>query len=169
MPTGQTYAQRKEAAAKRRAALAKKRKAAVSKIKAKAKSVGSKIKSKAKSVGSKIKSRVKGATAKYQGTKVDRKSVRGVTKTKGGNYPKYAKGSAKGKDFNAKLRAARKKKQKTMTWDGRKYTTGVKKTTRKGNTYTNVVGKGSRLKNMSSKMKANAAARRKKRAAKKKK
>lgn len=159
MPTRQTYAQRKEAAAKRRAALAKKRKAAVSKIKTKAKSVGSKIKSAVKKKAHKIASRVKGATARYQGTTVDRKSVRGVTKTKGGNYPKYAKGSAKGKDFNAKLRAARKKKQKTMTWDGRKYSTGVKKTTRKGATYTSKVGRGSKLGNMKRKVQANRAQR----------
>ena len=143
-----TPAQRKAAAKKRRDAMAAKRKATVGKIK-----------SKVKKVVGKVKSRIKGATAKYQGTKVDRKSVRGVTKTKGGNYPKYAKGSAKGKDFNAKLRAARKKKQKTMTWDGRKYTTGVKKTTRKGATYTSKVGRGSKLGNMKRKMQANRAQR----------
>jgi hypothetical protein len=128
-----------------------------------------KAKAGVKKVGHKIKSRLKGATANYQGTTVSRTTVRGVTNTKGGNYPKYAKGSTKGKDFNTKLSEARKKGQKTFTWDKRSYHTGVKKTTRKGASYTSVVGKGSRLKNMSSKMKANAAARRKKRAANKKK
>tara|TARA_X000001382_G_scaffold93642_2_gene68197 strand:- start:365 stop:877 length:513 start_codon:yes stop_codon:yes gene_type:complete len=153
-----TPAQRKAAAKKRRDAMAAKRKATVGKIK-----------SKVKKVVGKVKSRIKGATAKYQGTTVNRATVRGVTKTKGGNYPKYKKGSAKGKSFNSALSSARKKGQKTFTWDKRSYHTGVKKTTRKGASYTSVVGKGSRLKNMSSKMKANAAARRKKRAAKKKK
>jgi hypothetical protein len=128
-----------------------------------------KAKTGVKKVVTKAKNRLKGATASYQGTTVSRTTVRGVTKTKGGNYPKYAKGSKKGKEFNAKLREARKKGQKTTTWDGRSYATGVKKTTRKGNTYTNTVGKGSRLSNMSAKMKANRAARKKKRAAKKKK
>jgi hypothetical protein len=132
---------------------------------------GSRIKKAAGKVKKGAKSllnRGKAVVSKYKG-KVDRKSVRGVKKTKGGNYPIYKKGSAKGKGFNSALSAARKKGQKTFTWDKRSYHTGVKKTTRKGASYTSVVGKGSRLKNMSSKMKANAAARRKKRAAKKKK
>ena len=127
-----------------------------------------KVKAGAKKVGHKIKSRIKGATSSYQGTTVSRTKVRGVTNTKGGNYPKYAKGSTKGKDFNSKLSDARKKGQKTFTWDKRPYHTGVKKTTKKGNTYTSTVGKGSKISNMSAKMKANRAARKKKRAAKKK-
>ena len=163
-----TIAERKEAARLRREALAKKRKALGNKIKTGAKKVGSKIKARAKKVGHKIKSRLKGATANYQGTTVNRAKVVGVTKTKGGNYPKYKKGSTKGKDFNTKLAAARKKGQKTFSWDKRSYHTGVRKTTRKGNTYTNTVGKGSKLSNMSAKMKANRAARKKRRTSKKK-
>jgi hypothetical protein len=118
------------------------------------KKAGAKVKKKAKS----LLNRGKAVVSKYKGT-VDRKSVRGVKKTKGGNYPIYKKGSAKGKDFNSKLRAARKKGQKTMTFDGRKYHTGVKKTTRKGATYTSKVGRGSKLGNMKRKMQANRAQR----------
>jgi len=47
------------------------------------KKAGAKVKKKAKS----LLNRGKAVVSKYKGT-VDRKSVRGVTKTKGGNYPK---------------------------------------------------------------------------------
>ena len=80
-------------------------------------------------------------------------------KTKGGNYPIYKKGSAKGKSFNSALSAARKRKAKTFTWDGRSYNTNVKKKTRRGATYTSKVGRGSKLGNMARRMKANRAQR----------
>ena len=114
-----------------------------------------KVKKKAKSV----LNRGKAIVSKYKG-KVDRKSVRDVKKTKGGNYPIYKKGSTKGKEFNSKLSSARKKGQKTFTWDGRSYNTNVKKKTRRGATYTSKVGRGSKLGNMRRKMKANRAQRR---------
>ena len=113
-----------------------------------------KVKKKAKS----LLNRGKAVVSKYKG-KVDRKSVRGVKKTKGGNYPIYKKGSAKGKSFNSALTAARKRKAKTFTWDGRSYNTNVKKKTRRGATYTSKVGRGSKLGNMARKMKANRAQR----------
>ena len=51
-----------------------------------------KVKKKAKS----LLNRGKAVVSKYKG-KVDRKSVRGVKKTKGGNYPIYKKGSRRKK------------------------------------------------------------------------
>lgn len=53
------------------------------------------------------------------------KPVRTV-KTKGGNYPVYAKKSDKAASFRKAFAAARKSGKKTFTWDGRKYNTKVK-------------------------------------------
>jgi histone H1/5 len=53
------------------------------------------------------------------------KPVRTV-KTKGGDYPVYAKKSDKAASFRKAFAAARKSGKKTFTWDGRKYNTKVK-------------------------------------------
>lgn len=53
--------------------------------------------------------------------------VTGKKKTKGGTYPIYKKKSAAAKTFRASFKDARKKGLKTFTWQGRKYTTKVKK------------------------------------------
>ena len=52
-----------------------------------------------------------------------RKNIQSVTKTKGGGYAVYKKGSKAGKSFNSAYGAAKKKGAKTFTWDGRKYST----------------------------------------------
>lgn len=51
----------------------------------------------------------------------------GVKKTKAGNYPVYSKKSSAAKSFRSAFADARKSGKKTFTWQGRKYTTKVKK------------------------------------------
>lgn len=50
----------------------------------------------------------------------------GNVKTKGGNYPVYAKKSSAAKSFRASFKDARSKKLSMFKWQGRKYTTKVK-------------------------------------------
>jgi hypothetical protein len=113
----------------------------------------------------------------------DRRSVTGkkgtriksVVKTKGGNYPVHAKKSKSAKSFRKTYAAARaaamKGGKQSFTWNGRKYNTDKKMTTKRGASYSNKAGKGlkTKLTNAGRRMKANAAARRKKRTASKKK
>lgn len=47
--------------------------------------------------------------------------------TKGGNYPVYAKKSGEAQDFRSAFAAARKSGKKEFTWQGRRYTTEMKK------------------------------------------
>ena len=47
-------------------------------------------------------------------------------KTRGGDYPVYAKKSSEAKSFRSAFAAARKAGKKVFTWQGRKYTTKVK-------------------------------------------
>jgi len=51
----------------------------------------------------------------------------GSRKTKAGNYPVYSKKSSAAKSFRSAFADARKSGRKTFTWQGRKYTTKVKK------------------------------------------
>jgi hypothetical protein len=62
-------------------------------------------------------------------TKID-KPVKTV-KTKGGDYHVYKKGSGTAKSFRQAFREARKAGKSTFTWQGRKYTTALKKTSKK--------------------------------------
>lgn len=48
-------------------------------------------------------------------------------KTKGGDYPMYEKKSDEAKSFRSAFAAARKGGAKTFMWEGRKYTTELKK------------------------------------------
>jgi len=55
------------------------------------------------------------------------KKVASVTRTEGGAYPTYKKKSKPAKSFRKAFAEARSADKKTFMWDGRKYTTEVKK------------------------------------------
>lgn len=73
-----------------------------------------------KSAPKKQKVSKKGAT--YHG-EAPVKTIR----TKGGDYNIYKKSSLKAKSFRAAFKSARKAGKKTFTWNGKKYSTKVKK------------------------------------------
>ena len=50
-----------------------------------------------------------------------------VEKTKGGDYPVYRKSTTTAKSFKQAFRQARKDKKGTFTWQGRKYSSDLKK------------------------------------------
>lgn len=119
--------------------------------------------------GSLIKKVIKKVKQRRSVTGKKGSRIKDVVKTKGGNYPVHAKKSKSAKSFRKTYAQARKDAMKggkqTFTWNGRKYSTDKKMTTKKGASYSNKAGKGvkTRLTNAGRRMKANAAARRKKR------
>ena len=67
-------------------------------------------------------------TAKKVSTKGRiRKGAKAVKVTGGGAYASYGKKSKAAGSFRSKFSAAKKKGQKTFTWDGRRYSTKTKK------------------------------------------
>lgn len=52
--------------------------------------------------------------------------VTGKTKTKGGTYPTFKKGSTIANDFKSAFAKARREGKSTFMWDGRKYSTKTK-------------------------------------------
>ena len=118
-------------------------KKAVSKVKSRVKKVKSKIQSKRnmkkinkmaikaekKKKGSGLKKVTiakKANPSKIKATGKIRKGMKAVKMTEGGAYAKYSKKSKAAKSFRSAFAAAKKKGQKTFTWDGRKYSTKTK-------------------------------------------
>lgn len=113
-------------------------KKAVSSIKKKR--TAKQIKKNTKKIGAMAKKNPKSVTTtaktladkkKLKATGKIRKNAKSVKVTQGGAYASYGKKTKAAKSFRSSFAAARKAGKKTFTWDGRKYSTAVKKTKKK--------------------------------------
>ena len=75
----------------------------------------------------KVKVAKKAEPAKLKTTGKIRKGAKSVTLTEGGAYATYGKKSKAAKSFRGAFADARKSGARTFVWDGRKYSTDVKK------------------------------------------